>query len=372
MSDRERIVVRAPNGVGDTCLATPFYRALRAGRPKAHICLQAPEANLGILADSPWFDDYLPLPPRRALRRPATFWEAADAVRARRFDTGYLLTNSFSSAALFRLGAVRRRIGYDRDARGWLLTDRLPVPRPANGAVVIPIKEYYLNLARATGLSTRDTRVELFLGEADRNFAKIYYRERGVAPDDLVVGMNPGAAYGAVKRWRPDYFARTADHFIRRHGARVVLFGSPDEEAVVTEIAGLMAAMPLTVVGSGVSLGNVKGLIARCDLFIGNDSGPVQYAIAFGLPVVTIFGPTPIEYAATDYPWVRQLSAHVQCAPCRHRVCPVDHRCMTAVTPEWVIAEAEGLWREVGVRSQGIGDGTSDARIPKRVLPPTS
>jgi heptosyltransferase-2 len=355
VKDREYIVVRAPNGVGDTCLATPFYRALRAARPAAHICLQAPEANLGILADSPWFDDYLPLPPRRALRRPAIFRQAAAAVSARRFDTGYLLTNSFSSAALFRLGGVRRRIGYARDARGWLLTDPLPVPAAANGDGVVPIKEYYLNLARATGVPVADTRVELFLGEADRTFADAYYGECGVASDDLVIGMNPGAAYGAVKCWRPDYYARTADHFIHKYGARVALFSSPEEEAIVTEIAGRMDATPLTVVGAGMTLRSLKGLIARCNLFIGNDSGPVQYAIAFGLPVVTVFGPTPIAYAATEYPWVRQLSASVECAPCRHRICPIDHRCMTRVTPEWVIAEAEGLLQEVGGGSHGVG-----------------
>jgi len=350
VTDRERIVVRAPNGVGDTCLATPFYRALRGARPEAHICLQAPAANLGILADSPWFDDCLPLPPRRALRRPATFWQAAAAVRARRFDTGYLLTNSFSSAARLRLGGVRRRIGYDRDARGWLLTDPLPVPPAANGDAVMPIKEYYLNVARSTGLPAGDTGVELFLGNADRTFAEQYYGGRGVAPDDLVVGMNPGAAYGAVKCWPADYYARTADHFIRERGARVVLFSSPEEEAIVARIAALMQTTPLTVIGAGVTLRNLKGLIARCDLFIGNDSGPIQYAIAFGRPVVTLFGPTPIAYAATDYPCVRQLSANVECAPCRHRICPIDHRCMSRVTPEWVIAEAEELLQEVGVR----------------------
>jgi heptosyltransferase-2 len=372
VTDRERIVVRAPNGVGDTCLATPFYRALRAARPEAHICLQAPEVNLGILADCPWFDDYLPLPPRRALRRPAIFWAAAAAVRARRFDTGYLLANSFSSAALFRLGGVRRRIGYDRDARRWLLTDPVSVPRPGNGAAVVPIKEYYLNLARTAGVTVRDTRVELFLGDADRAFADEYYRERGVAPGEWVVGMAPGAAYGPVKRWRADCYARTADHFSREHGARVVLFSSPEEEAIVGAVASAMQATPLTVVGAGVTLRNLKGLIAHCDLFIGNDSGPAQYAIAFGLPVVTIFGPTPIAYAATDYPWRRQLSAAVECAPCRHRICPLDHRCMTEVTPEWVIAEAEALLQEVGVRSQGVKAGHSDARIPQLALPSIS
>jgi len=346
MAEQEHIVVRAPNWVGDIVLATPFYRALRQARPEALITLQAQGATVGILADAPWFDDSLALPSRRELRRPGAIWRAAAALRERRFDTGYLLTNSLSSAVLFRLGGVGRRIGYDRDARGWLLTDRLPVPRPVEHGGIVPIKEYYLHLAQSAGLEVTDTGVELFLGDEDRVFAERYYGERGVADGDFVVGMNPGAAYGAAKCWRADYYARTADHFIRERGARVVLFSGPGEERVVEEITGLMAGEPLTVIDAGVTLRNLKGLIARCDLFVGNDSGPIQYAIAFAKPVVTVFGSTPVAYAATDYPRVRQLTANVECAPCKHRVCPIDHRCMTRVTPEWVIAEAEGLLEE--------------------------
>ncbi|NCO57803.1 MAG: lipopolysaccharide heptosyltransferase II [Nitrospirae bacterium CG18_big_fil_WC_8_21_14_2_50_70_55] len=339
----ERIAVRLPNWVGDIVLATPFYRALRAAYPAARITAVGLGATLGIVADSPWFDAFLPLPPRRAQRRPASFWRAAMALRQARFDTGYLLTNSLSSAALFWLGRVGRRIGYARDGRRLLLTDPLPVPRPATPGGVVGIKEYYLNLARGVGLTVTETRVELFLGNDDRAFAARFYAERGVGDGDFVVGMNPGAAYGAAKCWRADYYAATADTLVREQGARVVLFSGPGEERIVEEITRLMHSTPLTVIGAGVTLQNLKGLIARCDLFVGNDSGPIQYAIAFDLPVVTIFGSTPVEYAATDYPRVRQLCAHVACAPCNHRTCPIDHRCMSAVTPEWVIREAEAL-----------------------------
>ncbi len=335
--------MRLPNWVGDICLATPVYRALRAAFPEAHLCAVGLGATLGIVADAPWFDALLPLPSRRELHRPAPFWRAAAAIRRERFDTGYLLTNSLSSAALFWLGRVGERIGYDRDGRGWLLSRRIPVPRPEGSGGVVPIKAYYLNLARAAGVPVSDTRVELFLGDDDRAFAERFYGERGVGAGDLVVGMNPGAAYGAAKCWRADYYAATADYFIRSRGARVVLFSGPGEERIVEEITALMEGEPLTVIGAGVTLKNLKGLIARCDLFIGNDSGPIQYAIAFNLPVVTIFGSTPVEYAATDYSRVRQLSARVECAPCKHRVCPIDHHCMTRVTPEWVIREAEAL-----------------------------
>jgi len=339
----ERIAVRLPNWVGDIGLATPFYRALRVAYPEARITGVGLGGTLGILADSPWFDAFLPLPSRRELHHLGPFWRAAAEIRRARFDTGYLLTNSLSSAALFWLGRVGRRIGYDRDGRLLLLTDPLEVPRPAVAGGVVPIKEYYLHLARAAGLEVADTRVEFFLGDDDRAFADRFYAEHGVAAGDLVVGMNPGAAYGAAKCWRGDYYAKTADHFIRERGARVILFSGPGEERIVEEITALMEGEPITVIGAGVTLKNLKGLIARCDLFVGNDSGPIQYAIAFDLPVVTIFGSTPVAYAATDYPRVRQLCANVECAPCKHRVCPIDHRCMTQVTPEWVIREAEGL-----------------------------
>jgi heptosyltransferase-2 len=91
------------------------------------------------------------------------------------------------------------------------------------------------------------------------------------------------------------------------------------------------------------SIGLTKAVVRRSSLLVTTDSGPRHFAAAFGVPVVTLFGPTHIGWTETYFPRAIHLQKVVPCGPCQLRVCPLDHRCMKSLTPGEVTAAAERL-----------------------------
>jgi heptosyltransferase-2 len=148
--------------------------------------------------------------------------------------------------------------------------------------------------------------------------------------------LNPSAQYGAAKLWKSEYFAELGDRFIDELGATVLLSASPRERAVVDSVQRQMKHAAVDLSNRGMTLGSLKEVVRRCDLMITNDTGPRHIAAAMDVPVVTIFGPTHPEWTEIYYPRERQVAVKVFCGPCQKKVCPLDHRCMTRVTPAMV------------------------------------
>lgn len=365
----ERILLILPTWVGDFVMATPTLRTIRERFPLARITFLM-ESNLHELArGGPWMDDCITLPPRP--KRTVFHREYRDLIRSLRrqsFDFALLLSNSFRSAMIARLSGARRRVGYDRDGRGWLLTERVAVPnrrshetldirslsslktsdpvrmgtkipgRPSP-YIPLPLVDYYANLVQAIGCPPPGDRLELFTSpECDAAVAhRIGNRER------LVV-ISPGARFGASKCWMPGRFAATADRLIGELGVTVCITCGPGEEPIARAIASAMQQSPLLLFDPLLSLGELKSLIRRSDLLICNDAGPRHIAKAFGIPVVTVFGPTHPDWTATHYPDERIVRVDVDCGPCQQRTCPLGHlQCMELVTVDRVTAAAREL-----------------------------
>jgi heptosyltransferase-2 len=95
-----------------------------------------------------------------------------------------------------------------------------------------------------------------------------------------------------------------------------------------------------------LSLSELKSLIRRCDLLVVNDTGPRHIGKAFGVPVVTIFGPTHQAWTDTDYALERKIQIPVDCGPCQKKVCPFEHHdCMAGVSVDMVYAQCSALLR---------------------------
>src|SRR5690606_36671551 len=94
--------------------------------------------------------------------------------------------------------------------------------------------------------------------------------------------------------------------------------------------------------------------VSRCVLMITNDTGPRHIAAAFDVPVVTIFGPTFPQWTDIDFPKERQVSVKVFCGPCQKKTCPLDHRCMTRVTPAMVLKAGLELLGRQASRASGV------------------
>jgi heptosyltransferase II len=349
-----RVLVVLPSWLGDAVMATPTLRALRGLCPESHITALVKHNLRPVVDGVPWVNRVITIRPKRrgmADGRRAALFGLARRIGAGNFDAAILLPNSFRMALLVRMAGIPRRIGYDRDGRGGLLTDRL-LPRRISGRRFLPMptRDYYLGIARFLGASDPDPTMQIFTRadddqRADQLLSNAGYQPAGGRP---LVLINPGANYGDAKIWPPDRFVAVADRCATEFGAVIAVSGSPKERPILDQVIGTAKHAILDLPKMGVDLRLLKSVVKRATLMITNDTGPRHIAAAMGLPVVTIFGPTDPAWSETHFEAERQVMVQVFCGPCQKKHCPLDHRCMTLIGPDMVFARAAELLRAVG------------------------
>ena len=332
--------------MGDLVMATPAFGAIRARFPKAEIAVMVRRGLTELVEGAPWCDRIVAGHGRS--EGLISLVRAVVRVRRGKYDLAVLFPNSFRSALVARLGRCARVAGYDRDGRGWLLTERVTPTMEGGRFVPVPTIGYYLELAGRVGAQTGDGRMELFVEERDRALAEKALREAGLAGKRPLVVMSPGASYGPSKCWPVERFAHTAELLAEKTGAGVGILCGPGELEQGKRIVEL-AECEVRIVGEGkLDLGTVKGVIERADVVITNDTGSRHIAAALGRAVVTIFGPTDPTWAEISYERERVVRVDVECGPCQAPVCTKDHRCMTRIEPERVAEEAMELMKPAG------------------------
>jgi heptosyltransferase-2 len=334
-----KILVRATNWIGDAVMSLPALRALRSRYPDAYIAVLAKPWVAALYEGERSIDRIVPLQGAPGLRDWGLKCKAASALRKEGFDLAVLFPNSFESAAVAFLSGAKRRIGYARDARSFLLTDAVRVP--VQGEIPRHERFYYLEMLRRAGIIEALPDVnEICLdgAAAARTRGEALFEARGIGLP--VVGVSPGAAYGGAKRWLPGRFAEAASELAVRIGGSVAVFGSAGEKALCGEVA---SACRGTNFAGATTLREFIDMTAACDLFLTNDSGAMHIAAALGVPSVTVFGPTDETATGPSGAHARLLREPVDCAPCKLRECPIDHRCMTRVTARRVVEEAVKL-----------------------------
>lgn len=334
-----KILVRATNWIGDAVMSLPALRAIHTRFPDAGITVLARPWVGALYEGERIIDRVVPLEGAPGMRAFSMKWKAAAALRRERFDLAVLFPNSFESAAVVFAAGAGRRVGYARDCRSFLLTDAIAVPKPGE----IPKHErfYYLEMLRRAGLIDRlpdvpDIRLD---GAGDaRCRGEDLFASKGIRLP--VIGVSPGAAYGGAKRWLPQRFAEAARSLAEHAGGSVAVFGSAAERAMCEEVA--QAAGGRNFAGA-TTLREFIDMTAACHVYLTNDSGAMHIASALGVPSVTVFGPTDETATGPSGPLARLVREPVHCAPCKLRECPIDHRCMTRVTADRVVAEALSL-----------------------------
>ena len=329
------ILLRAPNPIGDIVMATPALRALRRHFASDQITLLIRSYGREVLEGAPWFDEVIEI---KGCRTREIF--SALSLRKRHFDLGILFTNSFSTALFMRLSGTKRRVGYDRNGRGLLLTDRIKPLRQGRKFLPVPALDYYLGLIQYLGITIDDKRLELFVSQDASEKAEQVFQKFGIAPDNTVIVLNPGAAYGSAKLWPAEYFARLAD-LLARTGARIILSGSPAERPILDSIESQIKARAVNLAKENISISLVKAVVARASLLITNDTGPRHFAAAFDIPEVTIFGSSDPGWTENGHKKATHIWEEVDCRPCNLKKCPIDHKCMRRLKPERVFEAAQ-------------------------------
>jgi heptosyltransferase-2 len=346
------IAVFCPNLIGDTVMATPTFRALRAGHPDARIVAVVKPGVAPVLDGGPWFDDRILFDPRstdESRRTPAVL----ESLKRESLDLAVLLPNSFRSALLAWRAGARRRIGYARGGRSLLLTDRLKAPRDRRGRFVpTPIVDYYLGLARLLGCPVKSTRTDLHTTPLDERAADLALGRLGLAAMPYVC-LNTGGAFGPAKAWPEEHFGVLARRLATESNVGVlVLCGPSEREAARSIVASADHPRVVSLADEDLSIGLSKACVRRAAMLVSTDSGPRHFAPAFNVPVLTLFGPTHIAWTRTQHPLSLHILNPVDCGPCQKPVCPQGHhRCMRDLDPDSVYRAAT---RMLPTRSRAI------------------
>jgi heptosyltransferase-2 len=307
---------------------------------------------LDVLAGLDWLDECITYE-RRTSDPQLSSWALVKQLRVRQLDSVILLTNSLRAALIAWASGAPQRIGYVRYGRGSLLTERLYAPREGFGYRPISAVDYYLQLAYAVGSPPASRRLELATLPSDDQRAERLWTRRGFPKRGRIVALSSGAAHGSAKRWPPEYFAELARRMAGELDASLLVICGPDDREIADDIVRMADCDRVqSLTREPTSIGLSKAVVRRCQLLITNDSGPRHIAAAFGVPSITLFGPTDPLWSENYHPQDLHLRRPVPCAPCGRRRCPLaHHRCMRELTVDSVFDAAAQMLRTTPSRT---------------------
>ena len=315
-----RIIVRSSNWLGDAVMSSTAVRRLKRGRPDVRLTMLTQSKLADFWRLVPDVDDLI------IIERGDSVFRVASRLR-QPFDVAILFPNSIRTAIEIWLAGIPRRVGYSRPWRDFFLNQFIPDPSfPA------PLQHqtgHYLRIMDRIG--------------ADLNEALELGGCRSAEPG--LAGLCPGAEYGPAKRWTE--FGLAAKQLSVRYGLHWLIFGTAKEQTLAAEITDMLPSGATNLAGR-TSLLELAAQLRRCRLLLTNDTGTMHLAAFLGVPTVAVFGSTEPQLTGPigeDHVVIRH---HVECSPCFLRKCPLDFRCMKAVTVEEVVSAVERVLASEG------------------------
>jgi heptosyltransferase-2 len=312
-----RILIRASNWLGDSVISVPAVRAIKAGRPDAHITIAAPEKIASVWKLVPEVDEIL------ALESRSLFAVVKKIRREDSFDVAILFPNSLRAALEVWLAGIPRRVGFPGHNRRWLL-NQIVTEEPRRGPIQHQVLRY-LRMARELGAPPSPPALRKFLPRLKTNGAA------------AKIGLCPGAEYGPAKRWLPERFAAAALAIAEQRPVHWILFGTAADKETGAVIEAALGGHCTNRIGE-TTLDQLATELGECALLLTSDTGTMHLATLLGVPVVAIFGSTEPRLTGPLGSSHDVIRHQVECSPCFLRECPIDFRCMKAVSVEEVAA----------------------------------
>jgi len=360
----QRILIVNPFGIGDVLFSTPLIRAVRRAFPQAHVAYLCNRRTQEILRRNQDLnelfvyekDEVLALWRRSRLAAIRTVVSLLGQVRRRRFDLAIDLSLGERYSFMLAVLGVPRRIGFDFRHRGRFLTHRFAMDGYQDQHVV----DYYTQLLEMIGIRQLDRQLHLDPMQGERLAVEHRLRQLDLREGQHVIGLVPagGVSWGRhahFRRWPQAKFVEVGRHVSARYGARILIFGEPSDRSICTGIAQAIGPAAVDLSGQ-TSFGEFVGLLARCDLVICNDGGPLHLAVSQGVKTVSIFGPVdPVvygPYGSVDHH--RVVTKSLPCRPCYHQFklppCPYDRACLNELSIDEVLPAVEKMLNDVEVR----------------------
>lgn len=328
----KNILIRMPNWLGDLVMATPIIQDLRNHWPEARITAMCQSHGGALLEHDPHLNEIYSFKKPSGWIHRAQHMDLIDTLRRGEYDLGILLTNSFSSAWWFWRGHVANRIGFKGNFRSLLLNKALPFPAHKEKQHLVMT---YKALLEPLGIPISSTAPTLYVSDEEKKHALARLESDGYRPGEhILVGINPGAAYGSAKCWLPDRFHLLTQRLLEDPRIVIAYFGDHSGAPLVNEICKGFEDRVINFAGR-TNIRELMALIQACAVMLTNDSGPMHIADALKTPLVALFGSTS-DVKTGPYRGGVVIHKHVECSPCYKRVCPIDFRCMKQIEVEEV------------------------------------
>jgi heptosyltransferase-2 len=327
-------------------MALPALEALKENLPESSVIVLAKPWVVPVFEDHPCVDRVLSyrkdVPYPRALLR---ILSTASELRRLKFDLAFLLQNAFEAALLAWLAGIPNRLGYNTDGRSLLLTHPVSKEKDESSHQV----EYYMGILKGMNwrVKYRDPRLHVNGRKAAAAHSLLF--SLGIKEDDFLLGLAPGATYGPAKRWPPERFAAVADMAAEKWGAKVVVLGSGNEQAIGETVVLAMRAPALNLCGK-TSLGEAAAVIGQCRAFVTNDSGLMHLAAALDVPTVAVFGSTDPIATGPRSEKARVVRHLMACSPCLKPECADGCGCLKTIRPDEVWKELVSVLGSAGTR----------------------
>lgn len=347
--DAKKILVRAPNWIGDAVMALPALEALKTLYKNSDITVLAKGRTVPVFQNNPHISEIIEYDDKQRHSGISGRIKLGGEIKRRGFDTAVLFQNAFDAAFLSFISGIPKRVGYARDFRSKLLTNAIPVTDEIKR---VHQAFYYLHIVKTLGGVVPEKPLpRIYISPAERSWVEEFVSDNGLKRAFLI-GAAPGASYGPAKRWPPEKFAEAITILCAGRGGFPLIFGGPEDKEACTEVSKRLKMRHLDLSGK-VYLRQFMALVARLNLFITNDSGPMHVGSALSTPTVAIFGSTDATLTGPLGPFAKVLKREIECSPCFERTCKFKHYRCLEVEPKEVARAGESLLKE----KEGAGKG---------------
>lgn len=347
--DTRRILVRAPNWIGDAVMCLPALAALKELFPSSEVTVLSKARSIPVFDGNPAVSSIIEYDDKRRHKGITGRLKLSREIRKKGFDLAVLFQNAFDAAFVSFISGIPERAGYARDMRRRLLTVPVKVTEEIRKVHQV---FYYLNIVKELGGEVPPLNAppvpKLYLSDEERAWARAFLAENGLSPErDFLAGASPGATFGRAKMWPPERFAGVLNRFIKEYGAVALLFGGSDEENACKNVSRKIEGRYLNLAGR-LTLREFMAVLKELRVFISNDSGPMHLGAALGVPTIAVFGSTDPSLTGPLGPSTAVVVKKTDCAPCFLRECGrMNYECLRSITADGVFMAAESLLKRV-------------------------
>jgi ADP-heptose:LPS heptosyltransferase len=328
-------------GIGDLVLASRSLRAIRNGFKDREVYLLTSERAASLARNYEYVDHVLEFPVSCITKGKFNIIKMLKIVMTLRSINLDIVLNLYRVSTLLggiKMGILfsavnaRKKIGHDEKGFGLFLNKKMPKETFTKQHIA----DAMLEIAISAGGIADKKGIEVFWDRRiERKLDGILYQKDG-SRSKMLIAINPGGARKS-RRWRPIYFASTANLLVKKIATDIAILGGPGEESIADTVQSHLTCNAFNIAGE-ITLNELVYLISKLDILITNDSAPMHIAAALGVPVIAVFGP---ENASLFSPYTskenfRVLQKDIDCRPCGCRKCD-KFDCLDAIKPDEVV-----------------------------------